>query len=47
MKFFPDASVLLKWVLPGDMEPHRGKALSVRESLIQARIGLLVPSLWI
>lgn len=27
--FFPDVSVLLKWVLPGEMEPHRDKTLSV------------------
>ncbi|MHB8422236.1 MAG: type II toxin-antitoxin system VapC family toxin [Leptospirales bacterium] len=45
--FVPDASVLLKWVLPGDLEPHREKALSIRESFIQGRIDLLVPSLWI
>lgn len=43
----PDASVLLKWVLPGDLEPHRDKALSVRESFLQGRIDLLLPGLWI
>ncbi|MHB1286351.1 MAG: type II toxin-antitoxin system VapC family toxin [Leptospirales bacterium] len=45
--FVPDASILLKWVLPGELEPHRDKALSVRESFLQGRIDLLVPSLWI
>ncbi|MHB1605647.1 MAG: type II toxin-antitoxin system VapC family toxin [Leptospirales bacterium] len=45
--FVPDASVILKWVLPGDLESHRDKALSVRESFIQGRIDLLLPSLWV
>jgi predicted nucleic acid-binding protein len=45
--FVPDASVLLKWVLPGEREPHLDKALNVRESFLLGRIDLLVPDLWI
>lgn len=45
--FVPDASVLLKWVLPGERELHLDKALNVRESFLHGRIDLLVPDLWI
>lgn len=42
----PDASVLLKWVLP---EPERDteQALALREAAIEKRIVLAVPPLWL
>lgn len=43
----PDASVLLKWVLPGDDEPDAGTALRLREEAIAGAIELVVPQLWI
>jgi predicted nucleic acid-binding protein len=42
----PDASVLLKWVLPEEREPHAAQAVSIRDAFIAGRIRLLVPSLW-
>lgn len=44
--FVPDASVLLKWVLPEGREPHTAQALAIREAFLAGRIGLLVPPLW-
>ena len=43
----PDASVLLKWVLPGDDEQDREAALSLRDEAVVAAIQLVVPQLWI
>ena len=42
----PDASVLLKWVLPEQGEPHVPQALAIRDSFMAGRIRLLVPGLW-
>jgi predicted nucleic acid-binding protein len=42
----PDASVLLKWVLPEEREPHAAQAVAVRDAFIAGRIRLLVPTLW-
>lgn len=42
----PDASVLLKWVLPEEDEPWVGEALRVRDDFEAGRADLLVPSLW-
>lgn len=42
----PDASVLLKWVLPEEREPHAGQAIAVRDAFVAGRIRLLVPALW-
>jgi predicted nucleic acid-binding protein len=42
----PDASVLLKWVLPEEREPHAAQAIAIREAFIAGRIRLLVPPLW-
>jgi len=44
--FAPDASVILKWVLPPDHEPFAGQALALRDSLISGTATLVVPSLW-
>jgi predicted nucleic acid-binding protein len=42
----PDASVLLKWVLPEEGEPWVGEALRLRDDFETGRADLLVPSLW-
>jgi len=42
----PDASVLLKWVLPEEREPHTAQAIAIRDAFIAGRIRLLVPALW-
>ncbi len=42
----PDASVLLKWVLPGEREPHVTEALEIRDAFVAGKIRLLVPALW-
>lgn len=43
----PDASVLLKWVLPGDDEQDTDAALSLRDEAVVGAIELVVPQLWI
>ena len=42
----PDASVLLKWVLPGDDEQDTDAALSLRDEAVAGTIELVVPQLW-
>jgi predicted nucleic acid-binding protein len=42
----PDASVLLKWVLPEEREPYAAQAIAIRDAFISGRIHLLVPPLW-
>ena len=43
----PDASVILKWVLPTDGEPNADQALSLREAIANDTVRALVPSLWL
>ena len=43
----PDASVLLKWVLPEDDEPDGDAALSLRDYALAGAVELVVPQLWI
>lgn len=43
----PDASVLLKWVLPSEEEPHADNALLMRTAILDSTIYALVPPLWI
>jgi predicted nucleic acid-binding protein len=43
----PDASVILKWVLPAADEPDAAQALLVRTAVAEERVRALVPSLWI
>ena len=43
----PDASVLLKWVLPSGEEQHREPALHLRQQALDGTIALKVPSLWL
>lgn len=46
-RFVPDASVILKWVLPQDKEPHFEQAQAILESFHNELIDLLVPTIWI
>src|ERR1700733_1091432 len=43
----PDASVLLKWVLPSDDEPDADKALLLRSAILDDEAHALVPALWL
>jgi len=43
----PDASVLLKWVLPGDDEQDTDAALALRDEAAGGTLDLVVPQLWI
>lgn len=43
----PDASVLLKWVLPSDDEPNADKALQLRTAILDDAVHVIVPPLWI
>ena len=43
----PDASVLLKWVLPDDDEQDTGAALALRDEATAGILDLVVPQLWI
>ena len=47
MIVIPDASVLLKWVLPGDDEQDSEQALMLRDQALTGAVELLVPQLWI
>lgn len=42
----PDASVLLKWVLPEEREPHAAQAIAIRDAFIAGRIHLLSLASW-
>jgi predicted nucleic acid-binding protein len=42
----PDASVLLKWVLPSDEEPDADKALLLRAAIQDEAVDALLPALW-
>lgn len=41
----PDASVILKWVLPPDAEPHQAQALNIAASVASERIQVMLPAL--
>jgi predicted nucleic acid-binding protein len=43
----PDASVLLKWVLPLDDEPDADKASLLRAAIMDETVHALLPALWI
>lgn len=43
----PDASVLLKWVLPGDDEPDADKSRLLRAAIVAETLRALVPTLWL
>jgi predicted nucleic acid-binding protein len=43
----PDASVILKWVLPSDAEPDAAAALRLRDACAAGKLALRVPGLWL
>jgi predicted nucleic acid-binding protein len=43
----PDASVLLKWVLPSDDEPDADRALLLRTAILDEAVRALLPALWL
>ena len=43
----PDASVLLRWVLPGHDEQDTDAALALRDEAVAGAIDLVVPQLWV
>lgn len=43
----PDASVILKWVLPSADEPDLGHALALRDAIANGELRAIVPDLWI
>lgn len=43
----PDASVLLKWILPSDDEPDAERALLLRTAILEETVRALVPALWL
>ncbi|MYB32114.1 MAG: type II toxin-antitoxin system VapC family toxin, partial [Acidobacteria bacterium] len=43
----PDASVLLKWVLPAEDEQDTDAALALRDEAAAGILDLIVPQLWI
>lgn len=43
----PDASVILKWVLPSATEPDVRHALALRQAIATGTVRALVPTLWI
>ena len=46
MTVIPDASVILKWVLPRNISPFQDEALTIRDAAISEKISLIVPPLW-
>lgn len=42
----PDASLILKWIVPPDNEPHVEQAFALREAFLRDEIILQVPALW-
>ena len=42
----PDASVILKWVLPRDEEPGWNRARRILDRFVLGKLELAVPSLW-
>ena len=44
--FVPDASVILKWVLPAREEPYAEEAHHLLEQFVAGDLMLVVPSLW-
>jgi predicted nucleic acid-binding protein len=43
----PDASVLLKWILPSDDEPDTDRALLLRTAILDETVRALLPTLWL
>ena len=47
MKIVPDASIILKWVIPPENEPYSKQAHAISRAFYDNEIDLIVPSLWV
>ncbi len=47
VKVVPDASIMLKWVLPQKDEPYSRQAHAISRAFYDNEVELLVPSLWV
>lgn len=47
MRVVPDASIILKWVLPHEDEPYSRQAHAIGQAFYDNEVDLLVPSLWV
>lgn len=43
----PDASVILKWVLPSQDEPELVRAIALRDAILFGEVDARVPTLWL
>ena len=43
----PDASVILKWVLPSASEPDAERAIALRDAIAAGEVRALAPDLWV
>ncbi len=43
----PDASVILKWVLPSQDEPDLLRAIALRDAILSGEVDARVPTLWL
>jgi len=43
----PDASVILKWVLPSEDEPDLERAIVLRDAIVTGDVHARVPALWL
>ena len=46
-RIVPDASVILKWVLPAERESHVARAVALLEAFTRDELTFLVPPLWL
>jgi predicted nucleic acid-binding protein len=46
-KVVPDASIILKWVLPQENEPYSKQAHAISQAFYDNEIDLILPSLWV
>ena len=47
LKVVPDASIILKWVLPWENEPYSRQAHALSQAFYDNEIDLILPSLWV
>lgn len=46
-KVVPDASIILKWVLPQENEPYSKQAHAISQAFYDNEIDLILPALWV
>ena len=46
-RIIPDASIILKWVLPAENEPYSSQAHAISQAFYDNEIELILPSLWV